>query len=155
MDKKELRLTFHSLFVLVSLVKIVDFLWPGRIIQDEIIHIKRERQEHYNAARNYHYSYKIITSEHQFPISEDFVALIQEKAKIEYAVSRIFNEVNWYRLLSSEDRDVYSLRILSGLILPLLAIISILLTFLFRKNTSVFVSVLQILLILDLILMMF
>ncbi len=139
---------------MAALVIIVDFILPGSIINDEIINVKRERQQHYNASGNYHYSYKLITSEHQFSVAEDFVELIQDEEKIEYSVSRIFKEVNWYKLLSSENRAVYSLRIISGLVLPLLAIISILMSYLFKKNIGTLVLVLQVCLIADLIFLM-
>ncbi len=150
----KLRLSLYAIFVLAALVIIVDFILPGRIINDDIINVKRERQQYYNAARNYHYSYKLITREHQFSVAEDFAELIQDEEKIEYSVSRIFKEVNWYRLLSSENRAVYSLRILSGLVLPLLTIISILVAYLYKKNMGTLVFVLQVLLVADLIFLM-
>ena len=147
----KLRLSLYATFVLAALVIIVDFILPGRIIIDEIINVERERQQYYNAARNYHYTYKAITSEHQFWVSEDFAQLVQDHEKIEYSVSRIFKEVNWYRLLSSENKSFYSLRIISGLVLPLLTIISIFVAFLYKKNIGTLVFVLQTLLIADLI----
>ena len=153
-QQHKLHLALYATFVLAALVVIVDFILPGRIINDEIINVKSERQQYYNAARNYHYSYKVITSQHEFPVTEDFAQLVQDHEKIEYAVSRIFKEVNWYRLLSSENKSFYSLRIMSGLVLPLLTIISILVAFLYKKNIGTLVFVLQTLLIADLIFLM-
>ena len=150
----KLRVTLYATFVLAALVIIADFILPGRIINDEIIRVERERQQYYNAARNYHYSYKVITNEHQFSVTEDFAGLVQGHEKIEYSVSRIFKEVNWYRLLSSENRAVYSLRIISGLVLPLLTIISIIIAYRYKKNISTLVFVLQVLLIADMIFLM-
>jgi hypothetical protein len=139
---------------LVALIILVDFVSPGRIINDEIINIKKERQQYYNAARNYHYSYKVITSEHEFLITDDFAKLELVNEKIEYSVSPIFKEVNWYRLLSSENKSFYSLRIVSGLVIPLLAIISIFVTFRYKKEIDILVFILQILLIANLIFLM-
>ena len=150
----KLRLSLYAIFVLAALVIILDFILPGRVVNDEIIDVKIERQQYFNAARNYHYSYKVITSEHQFSVAEDFAELIQDEEKIEYSVSRIFKEVNWYRLLSSENRAVYSLRILSGLVLPLLTILSILLAYRYKKKMGTLGFVLQVLLVADLIFLM-
>ncbi len=150
----KLRLSLYVTFTLVALIILVDFVSPGRIINDEIINIKKERQQYYNAARNYHYSYKVITSEHEFLITDDFAKLELVNEKIEYSVSPIFKEVNWYRLLSSENKSFYSLRIVSGLVIPLLAIISIFVTFRYKKEIDILVFILQILLIANLIFLM-
>ena len=152
--QRKLRLSLYAIFALIVLVIIADFVLPGRIINDEIINVKSERQQYNNAARNEHYSYKIITSEHQFSVTENFAKLVQKHEKIEYSVSLIFKEVNWYKLLSSENRAFYSLRIISGLVLPLLVIISILAAYRFKKNLDILLFVLKILLISDLIFLM-
>ena len=153
-QNRKLQLFWYALFVVSALVIIADYIIPGSVFNDEIINVKRERQQYYNAARNYHYSYELITSEHQFSVSEDFVQLLHNKEKIQYSVSLIFKEVNWYKLLSSKHRDVYSLRILSGLVLPLLIIITMFVSYQYKRNFGILVFVLQILLILDLILLM-
>ncbi len=152
--QQKLRLLLYTVFTFIAVVIIVDFVLPGRIINDKIINIKRERQQYNNAARNEHYSYKIITSEDQFSVTEDFAKLVKENEKIEYTVSPIFKEVNWYRLLSSENREFYSLRIMSGLVIPLLVIIAIFVSYLSIKNINILLFVLKILLILDLIYLM-
>ena len=149
-----LRLSLNAAFTLAALVILVDFVSPGRILNDEIINVQRERQQYYNAARNYHYSYKVITSEHEFLVAEDFAELKLVNKKIEYAVSPIFKEVNWYRLLASESKSFYSLRIVSGLVLPMLTIISIFVAFRYKKKIGTLVFILQILLIADLIFLM-
>ncbi len=152
--QQKLRLLLYTVFTFIAVVIIVDFVLPGRIINDKIINIKRERQQYNNAARNEHYSYKIITSEDQFSVTEDFAKLVKENEKIEYTVSPIFKEVNWYKLLSSENREFYSLRIMSGLVIPLLVIIAIFVSYLSIKNINILLFVLKILLILDLIYLM-
>lgn len=150
----KLRLSLYATFTLIAFVILVDFASPGRIINDEIINVKRELQQYYNSAGNYHYSYKVITSEHEFLVPEDFAELELENEKIEYSISRIFEEVNWYRLSVSENKSLYSLRIVSGLVLPLLALISIFAAFRYKKEINILVFILQILLIADLIFLM-
>ena len=150
----KLRLLLYATFTLAALVILADFVLPGRIINDEIINVQSERQQYYNAARNYHYSYKVITSEHEFLVAEDFAELELLNEKIEYSVSRIFKKVNWYRLISSENKSSYSLRIASGLVLPLLTIISIFVAFRYKKKIGILLLIIQILLIADLIFLM-
>jgi len=156
MDKHQhkLRLVLYAIFTLAALVILVDFVSPGRIINDEIIDVHQERQQSYNAARNYHYSYKVVTNEHQFLVTEGFAELELVNKKIEYSVSPIFKEVNWYRLLSSQDKSFYSLRIASGLVLPLLTIVLIFVAFRYKRKIGTIVFILQILLIADLIFLM-
>ena len=150
-SQHKLRLSLYVIITLAALVILVDFVSPGKIINDEIIAVKRERQQYYNAAKNYHYSYKVNTSRHKFLVAEDFAELELVNKKIDYSVSRIFKKVNWYRLHSSENKSFYSLRILSGLVIPLLTIISIYVTFRYKKEIDILVFILQVLLIADLI----
>jgi len=147
----KLRLALYLAFTVAALVILVDFIAPGTRINDTIISIKKERQQYYNAAQNYHYTYKVITRQHKFLVKEDFVALDLVNKEIQYSVSQIFKEVNWYRLLSSENKSFYSLRVASGLILPLLSIISFLLVYRYNKKINILVLILRILLVADLI----
>lgn len=57
-------------------------------------------ERYYNSAGNSHRSYKVITKSHKFFVSKDFAKSINTKEKIEYAISPIFKEVNWYKMLS-------------------------------------------------------
>jgi hypothetical protein len=145
--KNKSYLSLNVAFILAALLIMVDFILPGKVVTDEIINVERELQQYHNAARNYHYSYKITTSEHEFSVTDDFAESITGNEKIEYSVSRIFEEVNWYRKVPSEKKAVYSLRIISGLVLPLLTIVSIAVAYRYKKNTGTFVFVLQTLLV--------
>lgn len=145
----------NSIFVIVALIIISDFIYPGTIIQDTLIKIKKERQEYYNAAKNHHYSYKAITSKHAFFVSEDFAKSEFGDKKIEYSVSRVFQEVNWYKSVTDKQRSFYSLRILTGLILPILVILFIAISYLFNLSNEIIISILQLLLFADLIFLAF
>ncbi|MCC5930893.1 MAG: hypothetical protein JJU28_16735 [Cyclobacteriaceae bacterium] len=150
-NRNKLRLYWHGLFTLASLLILADFLLPGRLVVDEIVEVKKERQQYYNAARNYHYSYKAFTSIHSFSITEDFAKKLKITQKMELAISPIFEEINSYRLPNSERSEIYSLRILSGLIIPLALIIVTVLAFKYEKKMSVLIFVIQVLVIADLI----
>lgn len=147
-------LSSYVLFSLVAIVIIIDFAAPGRIIEDEIIKVESERQQYYNAARNYHFSYKIITTQYEFSVAEDFANSVRKHDKIEYSVSGIFKEVNWYRVLLSNNKSVYPLRLISGLILPLLTLIAIFVDYRNRQNIGTFTFILLILLTVDMIILM-
>ncbi len=148
-NQGKLRLWWYGFFILVSLIILADFILPGRVVFEEIIYVKKERQQYYNAARNYHFSYRVFTSTHNFSITEYFAKGINNNQKIEYTVSRIFKEVNHYKLLNSGNREIYSLRILSGLIIPLLVISVLGIAFKYENKMSVLVFVIQVLLIAD------
>ena len=148
------KLLSYAIFMFAALVIIIDFALPGKIFNDQVIRLQKERQQYFKAARNYHYSYKVFTSQHKFLVTEDFTESELTNKKIQYSVSRIFKKVNWYKLLSSENKSFYSLRIASGLILPILVIISILIAIKYKKKIGNLILILQILLIADLILLL-
>ena len=150
-NQDNLRLGLYSLFVLTSITILTDFILPGSVIVEEIIDVRKEKQQYYNAARNYHFSYRVFTSTHHFSITEDFAEEIKNNQQIEFAVSPIFKEINSYRLLNSGNREIYSLRILSGLVIPLALILVIGLAFKYEKKMSILIFVIQVLVIADLI----
>lgn len=151
-ERNKIQLFSYGVTLLVSLIILGDFILPGSIYTDEVIAIKKERQQYYNAAGNYHYSYKAVTSQHRFLVSEDFAKSAQDK-KIKYSVSLLFKEINRYGLLSSKESMVHSLRIASGLILPLLIIGTILIAYKYKKRIGTLLFILQIILLGNLVLL--
>lgn len=146
-----LRLSLYGIFVLLAMLVLVDFIFPGKVLNNEIVEVNIKRQNYYNAARGYHYTYKVITEKHQFYVTEDFAESVEDHAKIEYSISRIFKEINWYRSPSSENQDIYTLRIISGLVIPLLAILSIFIAYRSKKDIDTIVFLLQLLLIVNVV----
>ena len=150
-NKDKLRLGLYSLFLLAAMIILTDFILPGSVVVEEIIDVKKEKQQYYNAALNYHFSYRVFTRTHNFSITEDFAKEIKNNQQIEFAVSHIFKEINCYRLLNSGNREIYSLRILSGLVIPLALILVIGLAFKYGKKMSILIFVIQVLVMADLI----
>ncbi len=140
--------------VIVSLVMLIDFTLPGKVFIEEVIDVEKKRQQYYNAGGNYHYSYKVITSKHHFSVSEGFAKSVQNR-EIKYSVSLIFNEINRHSLHSPENSTIYSFRIVSGLILPLIVIITIAIAYSYKKKISTLIFVLQIILLANFILLIF
>lgn len=147
----KIGLSINVAFVLAALVIIFDFVVPGRFFSEKIISVQMEEQPYNNAAGNSHFSYQATTSQHQFSVTEEFAEMVQADDRIEYSVSPIFKEVNWYGLPSFEYRATYSLRTMSGLVLPLLTILSILVAYRFKRKIGILVFVLQALLIVVLV----
>ncbi|WKV13023.1 hypothetical protein [Marivirga harenae] len=129
----------------------VDFLIPGNKVIDEISTVQKERQQYFNAARNFHYSYKVSTSQYDFYITGDYAKEIDINERIEFEVSLLFKEVNEYRLLSFEKSDTYSLRYISSLFIPLLVLITMAFAYFSKKKISTLIFVLQVLLLADLV----
>ncbi len=154
MLKNKTILILNSLFCLLSLVILIDFVWPGEVIHDEVLDVITEEQKYYNAAKNNHYSYRAITNKHEFWVSKEFSRSNWESEKIEYSVSILFKEVNWYQLRTSESKSFYSLRIVSGAVIPLLVLLVIFISFQFKKNLEVLTFVFYVLLFLDLVFLM-
>lgn len=151
--KKEFTLTqwFQVLSILAALMIIIDFIIPGKVYTDPILNIKKERQQYYNAARNSHSSYKVFTESENFNVTGSFAKQIKGVEKITYSISPLFNEVNYYSLIDSEKRNVYSLRLVSGLALPLITILILLLALRYKKRVEILSFVFQVLIIADFI----
>ena len=143
----------YSIFVLIALVILADFAVPGSKHEQDIVEVKRERQNYYNAGGNYHYSYKVMTDDRRILVSEEFAQTIGDDDRIEYTVSPVFKEVNWHRLDASGKKSYYSLRLASGLVLPILTIIAIVLFYRYNKGRAPIVFILQVLLFGDLIML--
>lgn len=142
----------YSLTLVIALVILMDFTLPGTLFTEYVTNIKKTRQNYYNAAGNYHYSYRVITPKHQFSVSRDFAKLVADK-KVEYSVSLLFKKINSYRLQSSKKNEIYSFRIASGLVLPLLVIFTIVIAYIYKRRISILLFVLQVLLLANLALL--
>ncbi|MBV42374.1 MAG: hypothetical protein CL834_05025 [Crocinitomicaceae bacterium] len=152
------RKAFLSLiFVLAALLILFDFGFPGKVVNDEIVCVQRKVQQHHNAARGFHYSHRLVTTERAFSVSEELAQRIEEGTPIVYSVSRFFDEVNWCKTTESETKAYFSLRWLSALFLPLLAVATMTLSHRYRgeRDMSILVFVFQVLLLVDLLFLVF
>lgn len=151
MDKTKPTTYIYLAFTLAALLIVADLLVPGEVVTDRITFVKKERQQHHNASKNFHYSYAVMTDNSRFSVSEDFANSAQVGDDIEYAVSRVFGEVNWYQSPSTEDKSYSTIRILSGLVVPLLVIVTLFAACKSERNINTFAFVMQVLLIADLV----
>ncbi|MGB5170763.1 MAG: hypothetical protein WBN69_04985, partial [Eudoraea sp.] len=99
-------------------------------------------------------SYGLKTENFYFPVSEKFAAAIEEKQSVRFRVSRVFNKVNTYESLESRESGMYSLRLVSGLILPILVLIILTVNYKGQKF-GVFTLIIKILLLFDLVYLLY
>ena len=151
-------LTTYISFVatlLVSLLILADFFIPGTTHHQEITRVEKARQQYYNAAGNSHYSFRVISPTHSFPVSESLGTALYSGDSISFQTSPVFAQINWSQTQASEQKHRHSLRLFSGLILPLLCII--LITLIHRKGwkADTFIFVLQVMLVADLVYLLY
>ncbi len=150
MTKETNRLQFllYGITIVLALLILIDFTLPGNVFIEGDVNIKKDRENYYNAGGNSHNTYKVITPNHQFSVSENFAKSVQDK-KIKYSVSLIFKEINRYQLFPSGKNEIYSFRIASGLALPLIVIFTIMIAYFYKKNIDILIFVLQVVLLGD------
>ena len=140
-----------GLTILLSLIILFDFLIPGQAHNEEVQEIEQKRQQYYNAAQNSHCTYHIITQENRFIVSQEFAKQLAVGDEVTYSVSHIFREVNGYGKSDSDQMGQHSMRIFSGLVIPLLAIVVMIIGIRFKEKMGIVRFVIQVLLIADLI----
>lgn len=126
----------------LAVIVLLDFLIPGTSSVEKVKSVEATREQYYNAARNYHHSYKIKTENTDSNVSEKFAKKIRVGDKIKLETSFFFREINSYERLKTSEKETYSLRIFSGLIIPLFFFIVTLLFYFkrTRRKTLLFVT---------------
>ena len=146
-----------AFFVLAALVVVMDFAYPGKVLEDQVVRIQRQVQKHNNAARGHHYSHILATTHRAFSVSEEVAQRAEAGAPIVYSVSRVFDEVNWCRIPLTDARSYYSLRWLSAALLPLLTLAAMFFEPRYKgaMEMGIVVFVLQVLLLADVLFLVF
>jgi len=114
---------FQWLMILISGVIIIDFLFPGEMVNDTVVKVERIRQSHHNASGNSHFSFTLVGEHYKFDITEDFANTIDANDEIRYSISPLFKEVNRFKKVKSNHASYFPLRVISGFILPLLILL--------------------------------
>lgn len=134
----------YGITILISLVVLMDFALPGTRYTEDVVSISKNKEKYYNAGGNSHNTYRVVTPTRQFSVSKDVAATL-EGNQINYALSLLFKEVNAYKLATSTKSHLYSFRVFSGLVLPLLVLLALGISYGFKKDLSILVFVLQVL----------
>lgn len=138
------------LFAVMALIILLDIVLTGSVHTAKVETVRKTLQKQYNAAANHHFSYGIDTKNFYFPVSEHFANNVEKGQTVKFKVSPIFNKVNSYESLESGEKGTYSLRLVSGLIIPVLAILFLGVHFKFRKLGAL-ALIIRILLLFDLV----
>lgn len=128
---------------LLALVMLVDFCFSGKTQVEEVISTHKNLERYHNAGGNSNFSFWIQTNTLRFPVSEHFASLAKEAQVLKINVSPIFREVNSYEILETGEKEVYSFRVFSGLLLPVLLLVGIGLGYSYKKKVSTFVFVVE------------
>ena len=147
----KLKPILFKTFIAIALLIIFDFILPGNPITEEVLNVQSQTQQYNNAAGNSHKTYTITTKNRTFYVSPDFAKSDWENKQVNYSISKLFKEVNWYRLESSDSKSYYSLRLVTGLAIPVIFIFILFILNLLNKESDVLRFVLHIVLIGDLI----
>ena len=145
-----MKLISYVLTITLALAILMDFSLPGNAMTEEIKSIHKEKQSYNNAGGNFHYVHTINTTNHKFPVSEVFAKSHKHK-NISFTTSLIFEEINEYSSSNFKNSSHYSLRIASGLTLPVIVILVLLVSLKLKKRMDTLVFVLQAVMVADLI----
>ena len=152
-NPKPWQLALDSIFILLSILILSDFVGPGQLYKTEILEVNKTRQDYYNAGGNYHYTYKMITEPCSFLVHEDFAKEAQNASLVEFKLSPIFREVNWYKFPYQDSKSFHSLRLASGLVLPILVIIASLIALKYQKRDHILLLILRIIMVGNIVLL--
>lgn len=130
-----------GLIALMSLLIIVDYFFAADTFTEDVVGINRALEEYNNAGGNYHFSYRIQTRNFSFPVSEAFASQAQQAKQLSLEVSPIFREVNAYEIPQTGEKEVYGLRLLTGLLFPLLALLVMALGYRYKGKLSILIFV--------------
>lgn len=133
-----------ALCAVLALSMLVDYTLFSQRVEEKISGIHTSQENYYNAGANAHYSYRVQTAHFDFPVSHHFASMAQEGQPILLTVSPIFGEVNLYQLQSTGDAERHSLRIVSGLVVPLLVLLVLFLGLRYKEKLSTLVFVAEV-----------
>tara|TARA_R110002012_G_scaffold318923_2_gene538165 strand:+ start:2047 stop:2505 length:459 start_codon:yes stop_codon:yes gene_type:complete len=139
----------------IALVILADFLVTKTVITESIIDKTTKHQSYNNAGGNSHVSKAIKTNTLEFSCSDNFYDNSDIGNKVEIKTSFIFNKVNAYENLNTKVSETYSLRYLTGLILPLFVLAVFILSFKFKNHIAILIVVSQLAILVDLLVLIF
>lgn len=130
-------------FAFLSAIVLADFLIGGSRVEEEIRSVVSSYESHNNAGGGYYYSYQIETEKHHFPVTQRFASTAIAGQTVQLKLSRFFREVNRVKIKETGNTEVYSLRVISGLIFPLLTLFVLALSYKYSSKVSILTFVFQ------------
>ena len=147
---KGLTKILNYLCLFLALIILSDFLYSSNTYKDSITEKTTHFESYHNAGGNSHVSKSIKTSRFVFNCSDTFYETSNVGDSLIISTSYLFNKVNAYQNLKTQRSETFSLRILTGLIVPLLVFLIGLISFKLKNRLSILVFVSQIALVANL-----
>jgi len=138
-----------GLFAVLALIIVLDYFISGEVRTETIMQNMKNVEQHNNPSGNVHYSYKVYTKTNSFFVSEEFSNSIQRGEQVVYRISPLFKEINGYKTVDATSFHTYSLRIWSGLLIPILAVMVLLIAYRYPEKLSILEFIAQALLLAD------
>ena len=139
------------LTILGATLILIDSLLPGALVESTIIGVSVEEEFYNNAAQNSHNSYHVITEFNQFDINKERAGAFEKGQIITMRLSLLFKEVQSYSIEKEEFSNLYTLRIFTGIITPMLILLFMGIALKFGSRVSTLTFVFQAVLIADLV----
>ena len=134
---------------------LVDYTLFSYTVEEEILGIHTSLESYHNAGANAHYSYQVKTAHFAFPVSQHFASMAQEGQPISMEVSPFFREVNQYQLQRTGEVEHHSLRIVTGLVVPIVVLLILFLGLRYKERFSTLVFVAQLAVLANLLYLLF
>lgn len=151
---QKLKLIFLVVCTLLSLIIILDFSIASAPITEKVVEVGATMESYNNAGGSSHFSFRVRTENHHFSVSESLATSLAEGDTLKLSISPLFNEMNTVQITQTGESEIYSLRLLSGLILPLLIVFVLTLGYKFGSKWSNVVFVFEVLAFADLVYLM-
>ena len=142
---KKLQTIILVCSAIIAVIAIIDFSFTGQTVTETALSSKAKFERYYNAGGNSHTSHSIHTKNYDFYASENFQYEVKEHDTLQLKTSLLFNEVNSATIVKSNIKETYSLRLYSGLIIPLLLLIAIGINYKFPNKITIVTFVLAVL----------
>lgn len=124
------------LILLLASLTLLDMILPGQPFKSVIVKININYEPYFNAAGNGHDSYAVVTEEHRFFIDQKDKEDLSEGHEINYRISPIFKEIQYYKSENIGSK-IPSIRLFSGVFIPIFSIVIIGLSFRFSERLSI------------------
>ena len=112
----------YIMFGLLSVLVLIDFFWPGQQVSEVITYKSREIASKKNGFRDYYYVSDLSTENYVVRTTNELAETAEVGDPLVIEISPIFKEINEVDLPKAEASELYSHRIFSGLILPILVL---------------------------------
>ena len=135
------------LTTLLALVILSDYFIDGDISNESVKGVVKEEQRYYNPGGNSHFTFKLITETSRFYVDESNAEAFKPGAEVTLYSSWLFREINGYALPDAPKTRVGSIRLLTGLVIPVLVILVMVLSLKYEPKMAVLTFVMQVVLV--------